>query len=145
MISTLDLTIITPFGVAFSDQAITSVNVPSTEGYLGILPHHTSLFAQLTEGELKITKGGEDIYLAIGGGFMEILNNKVTILVTRAIHADKLNEREILEAQQRAEQLLKEKPTGEVLAEAQSLYRRSLVDLKVIRRKMRGKSSPPTL
>jgi len=144
MTNTLNLEVITPYGIIYSDNSVSSVNIPGVTGILGILPHHTPLFCQLTQGEVKITKGNEEIYLAIGGGFIEVANNKVTVLVTRAVHASELNEKEILEAQRRAEQLLKEKPTGEALLEAQSLYRSSLIDLRVFRRKMRSRSLPQT-
>lgn len=142
MANTLQLEIITPEKIAYQDDSIDSVNVPSENGYLGILPHHTSLFAQLTEGELKISKGNEEILLAIGGGFIEVNKNKVTIIVTRAVHATEINEKKVIEAKQRAEQLLKDKPTGEALLEAASLYRRSLLDLKIIRKRLRNRSLP---
>lgn len=142
MTDTLNLEVVTPYGIIYSDNSVSSINVPSAEGTLGILPHHTSLFSQLTQGEVKITKGNEDLYLAIGGGFIEVFKNKVSLLVTRAVHADQLNEKEILEAQKKAEELLKEKPQGAALAEAQNLYRSTLIDLKVLRRKMRGRSLP---
>lgn len=135
--NTLNLEIITPSKFAYVDNNVLSLNVPAVDGYLGILPHHTALFAKLIEGEIKIVSGKEEIYMAIGGGFIEVNHNKVTVLVTRAVHAKEINEKEALEAQKRAEELLKAKPTGDALLEAQSLYRRSLVDLKLIRRRHR--------
>lgn len=132
---TLTLEIITPQRVTYTDSSVSFISVPSETGILGILPQHTPLFAKLTEGELKIVRGKEEIYLSIGGGFIEVSHNKITILVTRAIHAQEINEQEVLEAKRKAEELLKEKPTGESLIFAQNLYRRALIDLKVIRRK----------
>lgn len=131
----ISLEIVTPERIAYTESNVEAINVPGTMGYLGILPDHTPLFTRLTEGEVKIIVKGEEIYLAIGGGFLEINHNKATILVTRAVHAKELNEKEILEAQKRAFELLKTKPEGDILFEAQNLYRRSLIDLKVLRRK----------
>lgn len=139
--NTLSLEIITPAKIAYTNDNVLSVNVPGVDGYLGILPNHTPLFAKLTEGEIKITSSKEEVYLSIGGGFIEVNKNKVTVLVTRAVHADQINEKEALEAKQRAEELLKAKPTGEALLEAQALYRRSIVDLKLLRHKYRSSSS----
>lgn len=133
--NTLSVEIITPSKVAYSNTDVLSLNVPGADGYLGILPNHIPLFAKLIEGEIKIVSRKEEIYLSIGGGFIEVNRNKVTILVTRAVDADELNEKEVQEALKRAEELLKAKPTGEALLEAQSLYKRSLVDLKLIRRR----------
>lgn len=140
--NTLSLEIITPSKIAYTDNQVLSINVPGADGYLGILPNHTPIFAKLTEGEIKITSGKEEIYMAIGGGFLEVNKNKVTVLVTRAVHAREINEKEALDAQKRAEELLKTKPKGDALLEAQSLYRRSLVDLKLIKRRHRPSSAP---
>lgn len=139
--NTLTLELITPERIAFEDSEVLSVTVPSEDGQMGILPYHTPLLAKLTDGEMKITKKGEEFFIAIGGGFVEVRNNKVTILVTRAVHADELNEKEILDAQKRAQEVLKAKPTDDSFVEAQNLYRRSLIDLKVLRRRLRSRLS----
>ncbi|MBI2029132.1 ATP synthase F1 subunit epsilon [Candidatus Gottesmanbacteria bacterium] len=135
--NTLNLELITPEKIAFQDSEVLSVTVPSEDGQIGILPHHTSLLAKLTDGEMKIVKKNEELFVAIGGGFIEVRNNKVTILVTRAVHARELNEKEILDAQKRAQEVLKTKPTDDAFVEAQNLYRRSLLDMKVLRRRMK--------
>ncbi len=137
--STFLLEIITPERIAFSDQ-VEMVTAPSAMGVIGILPSHMPLFSQLVEGEIKITKKGEDFYLAIGGGFLEVIAQKATVLVTSAFHAQELNEQEILQAKKRAEEALLAKPKGTALFEAQSLYRRSQIAMKVLRRR-RGISS----
>lgn len=130
------LEIITPDKIAFSDQ-VEMVTAPSASGVIGVLPHHVPLFTKLIEGEVKITQKNEEIYLAIGGGFMEVTFQKVMILVTEAYHADELREQEILSAKKRAEEALKNKPSGAAFLEAQSLFRRSMVALKVLHRKRR--------
>ena len=132
----LHLEIITPERIAYTDT-VDMVTVPSVMGTMGVLPKHIPLFAQLQEGELKIKKGSEDYFLSIGGGFIEVTKEKVIVLVTRAVNAKELNEKEILEAKQRAEEALKEKPTGEVFIAAQTLLRQTLVDLKILRRRRR--------
>lgn len=136
--STFLLEIITPERIAFSDQ-VEMVTAPSTLGVIGILHGHVPLFSRLREGEVKITKKGEDYYLAIGGGFLEVTPSKAVILVTSAYHADEINEQKVLQAKRRAEEALAAKPTGSALAEAQSSFRRSLIAMKVMRRK-RGSS-----
>lgn len=132
--TTFLLEIITPERIAYQEQ-VEMVIVPAIDGLAGILAHHVPYFTQLTEGELKIVKGNDEYFLAIGGGFLEVTPEKVSILVTRAVHSQEINEKEVLDAKKNAEEALKGKPTGEALVAAQSLLRRSLVDLKVLRRK----------
>ncbi len=128
------LEIITPERVAYTDR-VNLVTAPAVNGTIGILPRHVPLFTQLTEGEIKIKKGSEEFYLAIGGGFLEVTKSKVLVLVTRAVHAKELNEQEIVKARQAAEDALKQKPIGENLAAAQAALRQSLVDLRILRRR----------
>ncbi len=136
------LEIITPKKIAFSDQ-IEMVTASTSTGIIGVLPHHVPLFTRLVEGEIKISKSNEEIYLAIGGGFMEITKDKVIILVTEAYHADELNEEEVLAAKKRAEDALSAKPEGAALLEAQSLFKRSVIALKVLRRRRGTVGHPP--
>lgn len=132
--TTFLLEIITPERVVYQEQ-VDMVVAPAVKGIVGILAHHVPLFTSLKEGELKIVKGQEEYFLAIGGGFLEVTPDKVSILVTRALHAQEINEKEVLEAKARAEEALLQKPTGDSFLAAQSLLRRSLVDLKVLRRR----------
>jgi F-type H+-transporting ATPase subunit epsilon len=130
----LNLEIITPDRIAYTDK-VDMVSLPSVLGRIGILPHHISLFAQLIEGEVKIKKGSEELYLAIGGGFVQVTQDKVMVLVTRAVHADELNESEINRAKVEAQEALKQKPTGKELLTIQTMLRQSLVDAAILRRR----------
>ena len=68
------------------------VKVRSLEGELGILPRHSPLLAALAPGELRIDKtGGGSEHIFIGGGFMEVLPERVTILADVAEHASEIN------------------------------------------------------
>jgi F-type H+-transporting ATPase subunit epsilon len=135
--STFLLEIITPERIAFSDK-VEMVTAPSASGTIGILPHHVPLFTRLIEGEIKISKNMEELFLAIGSGFLEVTPEKVVILVTSAYHADEINEQEMLKAQKRAEEAMSAKPQGVELAAAQALFKRSMIALKVLgRRKLR--------
>lgn len=131
------LEIITPEKIAFTDT-VEMVMVPSIMGTLGILPKHVPLFAQLMEGELKIKKAHEEYFLSIGGGFIQVMKEKVIILVTRAVHAHELDEQEILKARQSAKDALLQKPSGEAYISAAALYRQSLVDLRILARRKKG-------
>lgn len=132
----LKLEIVTPEKIAYTDS-VSMVSVPGVMGRMGILPKHASLFAQLTAGEVKITKDNDTIFLSIGGGFVEVTRDKVMVLVTRAVNAEELNEQEIVKAKKDAEEALKQKPQGKDLTAVQALYRQSLVDLGILRRRKR--------
>lgn len=130
----IHLDIVTPERAAYSED-VHFVSVPTTNGTLGILPKHTNLLSLLVEGEIKIETGGKDMYLAIGGGFMEVTKDHILILVSRAYHADELNESEIKKAQIAAKEALSQKGRAADYAAAQAILRRSTVELHVLRRR----------
>lgn len=134
------LDVITPQRKAFSEQ-VDSVSVPTTDGTIEVLAKHQPLFTQLADGEVKIISKGKEYYLAIGGGFMEVRPNKeVTILVSRAVHADEINETEIKKAMESAKDLIARKAKGEELAAAVAVLHRTMLELKVSKHKR--KASP---
>ena len=128
------LDIITPQRNVYS-QDVDMLTVPTAKGTVGILAHHAPLFSALTEGELKITVGSKEYFLAVGGGFMEVTGKSVQVLVSRAYHADELNEAEIKRAREKAKEAIAEGVKGQDLAVAQAILRRSFIELKVFRRK----------
>ncbi|KKR02780.1 MAG: ATP synthase epsilon chain [Microgenomates group bacterium GW2011_GWB1_40_9] len=130
----IHLDIVTPERLAYSED-VHFVSVPTTNGTLGILPKHTNLVSQLVEGEIKIETNGKEMYLAIGGGFMEVTKDHILILVSRAYNADELNESEIKKAYVAAKEALSQKGKAADYAAAQAILRRSTVELHVLRRK----------
>lgn len=132
--NTFQLDIITPQRKAFS-ETVNALSVPTSNGTIGVLSHHEELFTALTEGEVKITVGTKEFFLAIGGGFMEVHNGIVTVLVSRAVHADEVNEKEIQKAMDSASSLIAQKVSGDQRQAALSILRRSILDLKVSRRR----------
>ncbi|MCX6792306.1 MAG: ATP synthase F1 subunit epsilon [Candidatus Gottesmanbacteria bacterium] len=128
------LDIITPQRKAFSEE-VDSLMAPTANGMIGVLALHEPLFSALTEGEIKITSASKEYFLAIGSGFMEVTKSGVSILVTSAFHAHELNEAEIKKAQKTASDALSKHITGVELSAAQSLLRRSVLELKVFHRR----------
>lgn len=134
------LTVITPQRKAFSEK-VDSVSVPTPNGTIEVLANHEPLFTQLAPGEAKITSSGKEYFLAIGGGFMEVQpKGEVSILVSRAVHADEINETEIRKAMESAKTLIARKAKGEELAQAVAVLHRTILELKVSKRK--HKSTP---
>jgi F-type H+-transporting ATPase subunit epsilon len=77
--SEMKVIIITGEKEVYSDD-VDVIVAPGIEGDLGILPHHAALITSLRRGQIMIRKNGERTFLVVTGGFMEIINNKVTIL-----------------------------------------------------------------
>ena len=62
------------------NEQVDEVQIPGSEGYLGVLPGHTPLLATLQVGELWYRQGQEKHYLSIAFGFVEVQPDRVTIL-----------------------------------------------------------------
>lgn len=128
------LEIITPERKAFSEE-VDMVSAPTLSGTIGVLARHVPLFTSIVEGEIKIVSDNSEYYLAVGGGFMQVTKQKVTILVTRAVYANELNEAEIRKAEEAARHILENAQKENERVNAQSLLRRSMLELKVLRRR----------
>ena len=141
------LEIITAERQVYSDE-VDAVVAPGIEGQLGILPHHAPLMTVLQPGELLIRKGGEEAYLAVTGGFMEVLGNKVTVLADAAERSDEIDERRAQEAIEQAQERIRNRGSDEQLEEALRSLRRAQVRVGIARRRRRpggppGVGSPP--
>jgi F-type H+-transporting ATPase subunit epsilon len=65
-------------------ESVAEVQLPALSGYLGILPGHTPLLTELGIGPLSYKKGSETEYVAVIGGFAEVLPERVTVLAEAA-------------------------------------------------------------
>lgn len=131
------LEIITPEKVVYQDE-VDEIIAPTVTGQIGILPHHVNLLTKIEAGELIVKKGKTVQHLAITGGFLEVVNNKVSVLADYAVRSEEIEVEKALEAQKRAESLMKqakEKTSEKDFAIAQSELRKAILELKVARRK----------
>ncbi len=76
------------------------------DGELGILPRHAALMTILKPGALKITQGTNEQFLFVGGGFLEVLPDRVTVLADVAEHVDEISVERAEEARRRAQERL---------------------------------------
>jgi F-type H+-transporting ATPase subunit epsilon len=78
------------------------------DGELGVLARHAPLMTILKPGPLRIQKvyGGEEEVLFVGGGFMEVLPDRVTVLADVAEHADEISIEKAEAARRRAQERL---------------------------------------
>ena len=132
MANTLKLEIVTPEAVAFSDD-VDMVTLPGAEGELGIYPQHVPLMTQIAPGLVVAKKGTQEIALAVGEGFVEIVGDRVSVLTALAVSAD-ADEAEAEAARKRAEARRNERLGGEESALVEAAVTHSLAQLKVKRR-----------
>ena len=133
MAATLKLEIVTPEAKTYSED-VDMVTLPGVEGEMGIYPQHVPLLTQVSAGEVVVRKGGQDYFLAIGEGFVEITGERVAILTDMAIRAENIDEAKAEEARKRAEDRLSEKLDDEEAAMVNAALAHSLAQLNVKRR-----------
>jgi F-type H+-transporting ATPase subunit epsilon len=134
MASTIKLEIVTPEGIAYSDD-VDIVTLPAIDGQIGILPHHIRLMTQLVPGEMVVRKNGQPRFFAMGEGLIEVTGKGVSILTNMAIQAENIDEAKVEEARQRAAARLREKISSEEVATVNASLARSLAQLSVKRRR----------
>lgn len=139
--SPLRLEIVTAERSIFSDD-VDVVVAPGIDGELGILPHHAPLLTALQGGELRIKKGGEEISMALSGGFLEVMRNKVLILADTAERDDEIDLERAEAAKRRAEQTLRSAGTEVDRARAEAALRRALTRINIAQRRRRRLSGP---
>ena len=130
----MQLQIITAEREVFSGEVDTIV-APGIEGQLGILPNHAPLITVLQPGELMVRAEGEESYLALSGGYMEVLGNRVIILADAAEDVDEIDEARAQEAMERAQQRVANRESEAELTQALASLRRAQVRVTVARRR----------
>ncbi len=127
---TLHLEIITPEKTLYNDT-VDEVIIPTQTGEIAVLPNHIPLVSQVSDGELIIKKNNSEQSLAISGGFVEITQNNVSILADYAIRSEDIELAKVEEAKKRAEKLMLEKTSERDFAEAQAVFQRAILELKI--------------
>ncbi len=80
MASTFELSVLTPERTVFEGR-VEYVQVPGSQGYLGVLAHHAALVTALASGFLTVRHaGGREERWQVSGGFFEVSNNRATVL-----------------------------------------------------------------
>ena len=129
----LTLEIVTPDRAVVREE-VDELQLPGSEGYFGVLPGHTPLLAMLKVGELWYRIGQEKYFLAIAGGFVEVLPDRVTVLAQIAERAQDIDVARAESARQRAEERLA-RPSQDVdLERARIALMKSLIRLQVATR-----------
>lgn len=126
------LEVITPDRVVLSDSGVVSVTAPGSEGYLGVLANHAPLMTELKVGRLDLRRddGTADV-MALSGGFMEVFENKVTVLAETAELSSEIDVERAQRALNRAEERITTRTSDTDLDRATYALRRAMNRLKV--------------
>jgi F-type H+-transporting ATPase subunit epsilon len=68
----------------FVREEVTEAQIPAANGYVGILPGHAALLAELGSGELSYVIGGHRRSMRVEGGWLEVSNDHARVLATAA-------------------------------------------------------------
>jgi F-type H+-transporting ATPase subunit epsilon len=142
----INVEIVTQERTVFSGE-VDSVNLPGSEGRLGILPNHSPLLTTLSYGEVIVRKGNQENYYAIGGGFAEVQPEKVIVLADSAERSDEIDLGRAKQARERAEKMMNEgvPEDPERYAQIQASLQRAQIRINVAQRRRRTSALPTEL
>ena len=100
------------------------VALPGENGELGILPRHTPLITRIKPGAVRIqpADGGEEVFVFVAGGILEVQPGKITVLADTAIRGHDLDEAKASEAKKLAEEAMRNAKSDIDLAKAQGEF-----------------------
>ena len=138
MSNTLNINIISQEAELLNKE-VEMVLAPTTMGQIGILPGHISLFCHLEEGELILVSGTKYDVFAITGGFLDVNQDRITILADSAIRADDIDIAKVEEAKKRAQETMKNKLSENDFKIVEADLKKAVLNLKVAKKRHRHK------
>jgi F-type H+-transporting ATPase subunit epsilon len=145
--TTMHIEVVTAERELYNGEA-DSLIAPGSEGELGILPRHAALLTTLKAGEMLIKLGGAEEPLFVSGGFLEVSDNKVTVLAESAEHAEEIDQARAEAARRRAQELLAQAQSDVERAELLGALERAVARIHVAeisrRRSVRRIQIPPS-
>ncbi|MCH7836751.1 MAG: F0F1 ATP synthase subunit epsilon [Chloroflexi bacterium] len=139
----LKVEIVTAERLVYSEEGVDRLIVPGVEGELGVLTLHAPLLTMIKPGLMRIVKGEEEVEIAITGGFIEVRDNRITILADAAERAEEIDVERAEEARRRAKRLIEERGAEVDLARAQAELAQALARIKAVERRRRRRGGPP--
>jgi F-type H+-transporting ATPase subunit epsilon len=137
MADTIRLRVVTPSRQVI-DEEVDEVTAPGALGEFGVLPNHIAFLTLLEPGEMSFKQGSNRYYLAVSGGYAEVLDNVMTILATAAEFPDEIDADLARsaghEAERRIDELLQE---GKEPTDAETALRWAGVRIAVAEREAR--------
>ena len=134
MADTFEIEIVTPERVVERD-VVSELQLPTKNGYIGVLAGHAPLITELGIGEISYKADGRSYKIAVAWGFAEVLPNKTTILAEVAERAEDIDVARAQEAKQRAEERLRSGNPDTDFDRAQVALERATARLDVAQQK----------
>ena len=136
----LKFEIVTAERIVYSDD-VDVVIAPGIDGQLAILPNHTPLLTMIQPGDLTVRREGEEEDIFVSGGFLEVIENRVTVLADTAERAEEIDLARAEASRKRAEERLRLRPEQIDIARAEVALKRAMMRIRVAERRRRR---PPT-
>jgi F-type H+-transporting ATPase subunit epsilon len=133
MADTFLLEIATPERQLLKEQ-VTEAQIPGEDGYMGILPGHAPLVSRLKPGILSYNLNGKEEAVAIHGGFLEVVQNHVRVLVDGGVKREEVDLNKAQEQYRQAQQKVENIPAGMDLADALDEAMRAEAQLELAKR-----------
>jgi F-type H+-transporting ATPase subunit epsilon len=130
MADKINLSVVTPAREVI-DLQVDEITAPGWEGEFGVLPGHAPFLALIRSGELMYRTGEERRYMAVGFGFVEVLPEKVTVLIETAETEEEIDLERALKARDRAMLELSGKQVDVDFEAARAALMRALSRIKV--------------
>lgn len=131
MADKIKLRVVTPARLLLEEE-VDEVTAPGALGEFGVLPNHITFLSLLEPGEMTYKQGTEKRYLALAGGYAEVLENVMTVLASAAEFGAEIDTGRAQRAKERAEKLLAQLSLEEKEFDAADVaLRRALVRLQV--------------
>lgn len=132
--SRMTLDIVTAESETYSG-GVDYVVAPGADGQMTILPSHAALMTSLVPGEMRFAVDGEEQLLSVSGGFMEVIDDHVTVLADAAERDDEIDLERAEAAIRRAEERIDSHATDVDMERAVASLRRGQWRVRVSRRR----------
>ncbi len=132
MANSFYLKVISANRVFFSGKC-ESVVVPEFDGEKEILAHHENMVIAINRGDMRFKPEGESEWqeAVVGMGLVEIMNNRVTLLVETAEHPEEIDMARAQEAKERAEEQMRQKQSIREYYHSRASLARAMARIKV--------------
>lgn len=135
--STVPFEVVTPDKFVLSTE-VNMVSVRGGDGELGILPRHMALATTVKPGIVRVKLPAGEDYIAVTGGFLEVLPTRITILAETAETARDIDAARARAAKERAENRLNQRSEDIDVLRAEAALERATRRLEVIEMSARG-------
>lgn len=107
------------------------LTVPAVDGEKGIMPHHEDMVIAVDDGEIRVEEENGSRHIGIvGKGFVQVFNNRVTLLVETAERPEEIDARRAQEAKERALECIRQRESIQEFHHSQASLARAMSRLK---------------